>query len=493
MLAGSRGPGHDSSIEAKLRVAFELSPMVLVITTAGEGRILDVNDAFLHLHGYSREEVLGRTVSELNLWVDPQQRRQALALIAAGSPVRNLEARLRTKEGSERVCILNADLVVVDGRRCIMTALTDITDRVRAEQSLRGFLAMLGHELRNPLGTIRTATALLERSALADRDRRVIDVVNRQTAQLSRLVDDLLDMSRLTSGNIRLQRHPLDLHALAGRCIDTLRHGGRAAGHDVILDGEATYVDGDEARLEQVVNNLLDNAIKYTPAGGRVTVSTSRTGDEAIVRVRDTGKGIDPKLLPRVFDLFVQEPQALDRAQGGLGLGLAIVKGLVALHGGSVSAESAGPGQGSEVTIRLPAAGPVAAHEPTGPTDAARDRVQRRVLVVEDNADAREMLQVLLEASGHIVQAAADGPSGLAALRSFHPDVALIDVGLPGMDGYELARSARRHPETCMIRLVALTGYGQAEDRERAHVAGFDQHVTKPVNPEALAQLVSGR
>jgi PAS domain S-box-containing protein len=626
------------SIEAKLRAAFELSPTILAITTAVEGRLLAVNQAFTELHGYARDEVIGRTVSELDLWVDPQQRRDALAAITAGSPVRNLEARLRSKSGEERVCLLNADVVVIDGRSCILSALTDITDRVRAEAALReseqrfllafhanplpmsitrladgvhlevneaavrhsgftreemlgrtkpelgfwvapeqrdtllqrlnaggqvrdfevtfqtrtgaqrrllvnsqvmrfagepavlsvsvditermeleaesrarreeaealatslreadraknDFLAMLGHELRNPLGTLTNAIALLDASRRADDDQRVIAVVRRQTEQLTRLVDDLLDMSRLTSGKIRLQPEPVDLHAVARRCIEALAHGGRSAGHHVTLDGGAAYCQGDPARLGQIVGNLLDNALKYTPPGGRVVVRTDQLGEAAVLRVHDTGKGIDPGILPRVFDFFVQEPQALDRARGGLGLGLGVVKHLVELHGGSVSAHSAGIDQGSEFTIRFKAIAPPSGVAVTARSPgAAEPRPRRRVLVVEDNADARDMLRTLLELQGHVVEDVADGPSALARLQSFHPDVALIDVGLPGIDGYTVARMAREQARGREIRLVAVTGYGQAQDRQRALAAGFDRHVTKPVDPVVLERLVS--
>jgi PAS domain S-box-containing protein len=478
---------EDLTIDARLRVAFELSPTVLALTSADDGRFLEVNDAFTRVHGYARDEVIGRTVSELDLWVEPQQRRDAIAAIMAGAGIRNVEARLRTKHGEERVCIVNADLVVIEDRRCILTALTDITDRVRAEDALHGFLAMLGHELRNPLGTIRNAMALLARSARGDGDRHVIDVVSRQTAQLARLVDDLLDMSRLTSGKIRLHVEPTDLHALARRCLDALAHSGRTTTHRLGLEGEVVHARADVARVEQIVNNLLDNALKYTPAGGDIVVSTAREGNDAVLRVRDTGKGIDPGLLPRVFDHFVQEPQAIDRAQGGLGLGLAVVKGLVELHGGTVAARSEGADRGSEFTVRLPATAAPAAAEAVGEHHGGS---RRRVLVVEDNDDARDMLKVLLEMSGHEVETAADGPSGLQKLQSFRPDIALIDLGLPGIDGYGLARMAREHAATRGIRLIALTGYGQLEDRRRALAVGFDRHVAKPVDPDELEQIV---
>jgi PAS domain S-box-containing protein len=630
-------PRDDLSIEAKIRAAFELSPTTLAITTAGEGRLLDVNEAFARLHGYAREEVIGRTVIELNLWVDPEQRRRALEQIMAGSAVRGMEVRLRTRDGSERVGILNADIVMIDGRRCILSAVTDITDRVRAEEALREseqrfllafhanplpmtitrasdsvhlevneaavrhsgftreqmlgrtkqelgfwvtpgqrdamirqletrgavrdfevtfrtragsvrqllvnsqpitfggveamlnvsvditdrialeaenrvrreeaealaeslrradrakdeFLAMLGHELRNPLGTISTAVALLDAAVRGEREQQVLAVVRRQAGVLGRLVDDLLDMSRLTSGKIRLKVEPVDLQALARRCVDALLQSQRSAGHDVVVEGGEAYTAGDATRLEQIVNNLLDNALKYTRAGGRIVVCTAAAGGEVTLSVRDTGRGIEPELLPRVFDLFVQEPQSLDRPGGGLGLGLALVKRLVELHGGSVSAASPGPGRGSEFTVRLRAAAPGReASDAAGARAGNGGGACRRVLVVEDNDDSRQMLRLLLEAAGHVVETSADGPSGLAQLRTFRPDIALIDVGLPGLDGYALARAARAQSETSAIRLVALTGYGQAEDRARALAAGFDRHVTKPIDPAALEALV---
>jgi PAS domain S-box-containing protein len=629
--------GH-LSIEAKLRTAFELSPTVLAITTAGEGRFLEVNEAFVRLHGYAREEVIGRTVSELNLWVDARQRTEALASLTAGSPVRNVETRMRTRSGDERVCILNADVVVVDGRTCVLTALTDITDRVRAETALREseqrfllafhanplpmsitrlddgrhlevneaavrhsgytrdemlarnkaqlgfwvspeqrddmrhelhatgrvrdfevtfqtragarrqllvnsqimtfggvpavlsvsiditdrivleaesrarreeaealaetlrradqakdeFLAMLGHELRNPLGTISTAMALLERAGTMDDARRFIDVVRRQAGQLSRLVDDLLDVSRLTSGKIILHREPVDIHAAARKCIQALAERGQTNDVHIDLEGHAAWTSADPARLEQVVNNLLDNALKYTPARGRVVITTSCDGDGVLLSVRDTGQGIDPELLPRIFDPFVQEPQALDRARGGLGLGLAVVKRLVELHGGTVRAESMGAGRGSTFTMRVPASAPPIVSADMSSVRSPRDGgPPRKILVVEDNADAREMLKTLLEVAGHIVETSEDGPGALEKLETFGPEIALIDVGLPGIDGYAVARKAREQPATRAIRLVAVTGYGLAADRARALAAGFDRHVTKPIDPDALRQLLT--
>jgi CheY-like chemotaxis protein len=302
-------------------------------------------------------------------------------------------------------------------------------------------------------------------------------------------VKDLLDVARVTSGKVDLQRRPVELRALADRCLDALAHAGRTDRHGVSVHGEAVHVAADPARLEQVVNNLLDNALKYTPPGGRIIVTTERSGDTAVLRVRDTGQGIRSDLLGRVFDLFVQEPQSFERSRGGLGLGLALVKRLVELHGGTVAAWSAGPGQGSEFTVRLPAmAAPEASQ---GALEGARPAgAARRVLVVEDSPDARDSLRLLLEMAGHHVETSEDGPGGLAKVGRFQPQVALIDLGLPGMDGFAVAREMRRRPETCAIRLVAVTGYGQAEDRRQALAAGFDLHVTKPVDPGMLDQML---
>ena len=503
---------QDPGFGAKLRAVFGLSPTILCLTGLEDGRVRDVNDSFLHSTGFTREEVIGRPMAELGLWLNPEDRAEGLRALRAGQPIRSMEARFRMKNGEERVTVLAADVVTIDGEACILTALTDITDRTRLEaesrarrdeaealaQSLRQasrakdeFLAMLGHELRNPLGTLTNAVAVLDKMTGDETTRHLLAIVSRQTGHLARLVDDLLDVGRVTTGKIELHMQPVELRALIERCLDALVQASRTQRHTVTLQGVDLYVDADVTRLEQIVNNLLDNALKYTPASGSVTVQTAEEDGQAVLRVRDTGNGIAADLLPRVFDLFVQEPQALDRSRGGLGIGLALVKRLVDLHGGTVSVWSAGPGQGSELTVRLPVRKP-----PAGATGTARGAAapasppRRRVLVVEDSADARQSLQLLLELAGHVVETSEDGPSGLAKLDAFRPEVALIDLGLPGIDGYTLARMARDNPETRAIRLVAVTGYGQTEDRQRALAAGFDLHVTKPVDVSMLEELL---
>jgi PAS domain S-box-containing protein len=481
------------------------------ITSLRDHRHLEVNEAAVRHSGYSRAEMLAHTKPELGFWVTPEQRERVLKLLHAEGRVRDLEATFRARGGEQRHLLVNSEVITFEGEPAVLSVSLDITERKRHEaetrarreeaealaESLRAanrakdeFLAMLGHELRNPLGTLSNAVAVLERLPGDETMRHVVAIIGRQTGHLGRLVDDLLDVARVTSGKIELQRRPVELHGLARRCVDALAHAGRTERHTVSLEGVPVHVDGDAARLEQVLNNLLDNALKYTPGGGRVTVTVERDGETAVVRVRDTGQGIRTDLLAHVFDLFVQETQSLDRSRGGLGLGLALVKRLAELHGGSVTVWSAGPGQGSEFTVRLPAVARPAAGAGGAAADARPAPAPRRVLVVEDSPDARESLRMLLELAGHEVETSEDASTGLARLGVFRPDVALIDVGLPGMDGYALARELRGRPETRAIRLIAVTGYGQADDRRRALAAGFDLHVTKPVDASMLDAML---
>ena len=348
------------------------------------------------------------------------------------------------------------------------------------------FLAMLGHELRNPLGAISNAAHVLgmaqDAGPLVD---RVHGIISRQVVQLGRVVDDLLDVSRVTSGKIALDRKPLDLAELARRVAALVG----ATAHTLSVEAAEVWVDADPARLEQVVVNLLDNAVKYTPAGGEICVLVASEGGDAVLSVRDSGVGIAAELLPRVFDLFVQGDHSLDRSRGGLGIGLTLVRRLVEKHGGAVTAASEGAGKGTIFTVRLPAiARPLESRPPARPP---RPAAARRVLLVEDNADSRQMLRDLIHLLGHEVHEAGDGVTGLDLALKLEPDLALVDVGLPGMDGYEVARRLRAHPGGRRLRLVAVTGYGLPEDRERAYAAGFDLHLVKPVDPARIAELLA--
>jgi signal transduction histidine kinase len=353
------------------------------------------------------------------------------------------------------------------------------------------FLAMLGHELRNPLASVLNAVTVLQLRSPADSvAQELAAVIQRQGRHMARLLDDLLDTSRITYGKIALRPEPFDLAAVLGKAVETSRPLLDARRHtlSVELPPEPLGVRADPTRLEQVFANLLNNAAKYTDPGGRIVLQAGREGAEVVVRVRDNGVGIARDMLVRVFEPFAQADHSLDRTQGGLGIGLTLVRRLVEMHGGRVEAHSAGPCQGSEFVVRLPA-GKVGL-SPANPPGAAPPAASRRILLVEDNADVREMLAELLRLGGHTVETAPDGPSGIALARANRPDLALIDIGLPGLNGYEVARQLRAALDGQPLRLVALTGYDQPEDRRRALEAGFDAHLIKPVDLAKLERLL---
>jgi signal transduction histidine kinase len=352
------------------------------------------------------------------------------------------------------------------------------------------FLAMLGHELRNPLGAIAGAVAILDRIGKPDDSAGAARaVIERQVRQLTALVNDLLDVARVTSGKIRLSRQPVNLGALAERTLQTFTAAGHAAGHQPIVAVTSVWVDADATRLEQVVTNLVENAVKFTPVVGTITVSVRREGPSAVLEVRDTGRGISPTLLPHVFDLFAQGDAAPDRAPGGLGLGLTLVDRLVALHGGTVTADSPGHGLGATFTVRLPAIDePIRLADTAAPLPTGRPR---RILVIEDHEDTREGLRTLLTLEGHDVTGAPDGVQGIEYALTNRPEVVIIDLGLPQIDGFHVARRLRANADTYYPRLVALTGYGQPEDRRRALEAGFDAYLVKPADPDALRAAIA--
>jgi signal transduction histidine kinase/ActR/RegA family two-component response regulator len=366
--------------------------------------------------------------------------------------------------------------------------------RAEAEAASRGkdeLLAMLGHELRNPLSAIATAVHLLNAErAPAEARHRAREILTRQNTHLAHLVDDLLDVARVTSGKIVLTRRPLELAQAVRHAVAALAESGRTDRHRLTLELEPVWVDADETRLEQVVTNLIGNALKFTPAGGAIDVTLRAVDGGAVLRVRDSGVGIPRAVLPHVFDMFVQAGRGSQGGPGGLGLGLTLVRRIAELHGGGADAASDGPGRGSEFSVRLPALATPPAPAPTPPRLEV-DGAPRRILIVEDNADARELLRRALELAGHDVHEASDGPAGLAAIVRLRPDVALIDIGLPGFDGYQLARQARAEAVGA-VYLVALTGYGQPDDLRQALESGFDAHLVKPVEPEALLAAIRG-
>ena len=378
----------------------------------------------------------------------------------------------------------------------------EVAERRRAEEAIQEadrrkdeFLAMLGHELRNPLAPIRNALGFLKMPGATEEEvREASETIDRQVEHLIRLVDDLLDVSRIMHGVVELRKERVDLAEVVARAVETMQPSIDARGHQltVTMPPEPLPVVADPIRLSQVIGNLLDNASKYTRRAGRIFLSIGREGGEVVLRVKDHGVGMAPELLPHVFDVFVQGQRSLARSQGGLGLGLTLVRRLVELHGGSVGASSPGPGGGSEFTIRLPAPAE-APSEGTAeaPRAAQAPPASRRILVVDDNVDAAKSLARLLKRWGHKVETTFDGPSALEVARSYRPEVVLLDIGMPGMDGFEVARRLRGEPEFEATLVAALTGYGQDEDHRRSREAGFDRHFTKPVDPSALQRYIA--
>ncbi|HKO68854.1 MAG TPA: ATP-binding protein, partial [Burkholderiaceae bacterium] len=377
-------------------------------------------------------------------------------------------------------------------------AIRDREERQReAEHALRTadrakdeFLAMLGHELRNPLASVSNAAQLLK---VARNQPQVLEnvsaILGRQVKHMTRLVDDLLEVGRVTGGKVRLQREPLDLAVAVVHWMDAWKHDGRFAHHDVSTELQSVWVSADRARIEQVFSNLLDNAIKYTPSGGKIWISLQPEGTKAILEISDTGLGMPPELIDRVFDLFVQGERTLAREPGGLGIGLTMVQRLVELHDGTVRAKSEGVNHGATFTIELSAIEPPSKVSEVSPL--IETAMTRRILIIEDDDDARDSLAELLRLDGHDVMVASSGVDGVASASSSSPDFVLIDIGLPDIDGYEVARRLRSNFATARVRLVAVTGYGTQEDRRSALAAGFDEHLAKPVGLESLKALLS--
>jgi two-component system, chemotaxis family, CheB/CheR fusion protein len=381
-----------------------------------------------------------------------------------------------------------------------------ITEQKRAEEGAREavrrrdqFLAMLSHELRNPLGAIVTATTLLRHGEGASKPLdHALDVIGRQSQQMGRLLDDLLEVSRVTRNKIELRKERVDLAAVARETADAFRDRFRDLGLEFSLLGAASdvFVEADPARMQQVLSNLLANAAKYTPSGGKVELTVLADGDVALVRVRDTGAGIPKNMLDSIFDLFVQATRTLDRAAGGIGVGLTLARTLVSMHDGTVSAHSEGEGKGSEFVIRLPLRGPAPeraiAAEAGAPAVRVRLAKGAKVVLVEDNDDSREMLCEMLNIAGYECRTAGNGLAGLALIEEENPSVAIIDIGLPGVDGYELATRVRQNPRHAHLWLIALTGYGRTADRTASKGAGFDEHLVKPVQIDQLLRRLDG-
>jgi PAS domain S-box-containing protein len=473
--------------------------MDAIVTCDDQHHVVVFNAAAERMFGRSAADALGRSIEELvpgllefagcaggaSRAADPRPR------------PRRWEGEVARADGSTVPVEISLSPTDIDDRRELTVIARDITERRRAELALRDadrrkdeFLGMLAHELRNPLAAITNASEVLRHLLQSDhRAASLNDVVVRQTRALAHMVDDLLDLSRVTVGKIALAKEPVVLSQIVTKAVDSVWRTVDQPQHElaVTVDPDPVWVDADATRLEQVIVNLLTNAAKFTPPGGRISLLAGREGDAAIVRVRDTGIGISAELLPHVFGLFVQGDRSLERSKGGLGIGLALVRQLVALHGGTVSASSAGLGHGSEFVVRLP----MLTQEPRDDAPAAPPAPARRlrVLVIDDQPDMADVMAVLVQMLGHEARTAYDGKAGLAAAHAEHPDLILVDIGMAGMSGYEFARLIRRDPALASTRLVAVTGYGRPEDRERALEAGFDRHLTKPV-AESMLQAV---
>jgi PAS domain S-box-containing protein len=469
-----------------------------------EGRITSWNAGAQRITGFLADEVIGR---HFEIFHKPEA-------LAAGDPAEELRTALLYRRSHRSGWRLRkdgarfwADIVTTSLRdaqgelRGYAQVMRDMSERKRMEEleeqgrRVNEFLAMLAHELRNPLAPIRNALGIMAVSReTSPQIAWCREVIERQTNHLTRLVDDLLDMSRITRGKMQINGVPMDLNSAVERAVEAARPVVDQRRHriEVRLPPEASPVTGDITRLTQVFLNLINNAAKYTPEGGRIEIEVRCELEDCFVRVTDNGLGIPPDLLERVFDLFAQGERTLDRSEGGLGIGLTLAKRIVLLHGGTITAESEGPGKGSTFTVRLPRLRLEV--RPDAPKDRGAafppSARKRSILVVDDNADAAASVAMFLRMLGHDVDIESDGNAALKRIIASPPEIVLLDIGLPGLDGYEVARRVRERPEGQGIRLYAMTGYGQEEDRKRAIASGFDAHLVKPVPPAELLQLI---
>jgi PAS domain S-box-containing protein len=495
---------------AKFQAFFEQGAVLAGILDV-RGMVLEANRSAWEGCGYARDQIVGQPISGIPWWRSPAGDEIAAGVrqAAAGQTFR-AEMRYVVADGSERIADVTIQPITdATGEVLFLAAMgVDITERTRLENDLRRvaadlseadrrkneFLAMLAHELRNPLAPISNATQALR---LAGGDGEAIHaatgMLERQVGQMSRLVDDLLDMSRITRGRIELRKARVELAPVVEHAVEAARAIYRSMNREltVAIPAEPIPLDADATRLAQVIGNLLHNACKFTEPGGHVWLTVERQGARAAIRVRDNGIGLAAEHLSRIFEMFAQVDTSLERSRGGLGIGLTLVKTLVDMHGGTVEVCSQGLGHGSEFTVRLPVA--VAAAEPAVREAAAEALTPagRRILIVDDSLDGAESLAILLQFIGHETHLAHDGITALDAAERLRPDAVLLDIGLPGLNGYEVCRRIRQQSWGQAMTLVALTGWGQDEDRHRSREAGFDAHLVKPVDHDALAALLA--
>jgi PAS domain S-box-containing protein len=496
--------------EHRLQGVFEKAALGIVEVDR-EARFAAVNDRLCKMLGYSPEELIGKTLDEMTAPEDRPMTVQLASELRDGLRDRvECEKRYLRRDGTrqwahECVTALRDEagtfrgaigtIEDIDARRAAEAERDRLIDALReADRRKNEFLGMLSHELRNPLSPIRNSLYILGRAAPGgEQARRALEVIERQVQHTTRLVDDLLDVTRITRGKVRLQRERVDLGELARRTVEDHRDlfANNGVHLDVRIAGEPVVVNADATRISQVIGNLLQNAAKFTHRGGETTLAVEQADGAAVVTVRDTGAGIAPEVLRRLFEPFVQADSTLDRSTGGLGLGLALVKGLAELHGGSATAHSDGVGTGATFTVRLPLERRRTPRLTVVDAGRAPPGPARRVLVIEDNADAAQTLKEALELNDHVVDVASSGSDGLDKVRALNPDVVLCDIGLPGMDGFEVAKRIRADPGVRGVALIALSGYAQEEDLERSKEAGFDLHLAKPPDLDALERAIA--
>jgi len=488
--------------EERFRATFE-NAAVGIAHVGLDGTWLRMNECVCRITGYSREELEKLTFTQIthpdDIDADWAQLRR---LLAGEIPTYSMEKRYIRKGGSPVPIQLTVSLVrTPDGEPgYVISVIEDISVRKEAEEALREadrrkdeFLATLAHELRNPLAPISNAVQVMK---IGGSDPRSLnwtrDVIERQLAHMVRLLDDLLDVNRISRGKIQLRRERVDLRTVLENAIETSRPLLDANRHHLLVDRPAlpVMVDGDPVRLSQLFSNLLNNAARYTPSGGRIEVSVAVHPAQVEVGVRDNGIGIAPSMLPRIFDMFAQGDRTEDGTGAGLGIGLSLVKGLVEMHGGRVEASSAGPGRGSEFRVHLPIMEGAAQVEDE-PSAAPLHAGSRRVLIIDDVRDGADSLALVLGAVGHEVEVAYGGEEGLAKSRTLRPDVILLDLGMPGMDGTQVCQRLREEASGREACIVALTGWGQGHDRQRTQAAGFDHHLVKPADLDALFDILS--
>lgn len=496
--------------EARLGVLLHSNVIGLILNFRRDGTVVDCNAALLDMLGISRTDLENGAVNLLDL-TPPEFRakdEKMFLQLDRDALCQPFEKELLRKDTGERISVVVGYAAMAGSKDEYVGFVLDVTERKELEHRLRQrtedlliadrrkdhFLAMLAHELRNPIGSLRNSVYLLEARAGSESKDSTLSAMRRQLDHLIRMVDDLLDVARISQDKITLEKELVDLRDVLQAALEIVWPQIKASGHHLHMQkaSEPHYVMGDHTRLVQMIANVLHNAAKYTPMGGDIHVSLDRADGDAVVTVRDNGQGIAADLLPHIFNAFIQADQSLARTSGGLGVGLAVVRKLTELHGGKVYARSEGLDQGSEFELRLPLAAaaqlpkpqPAAGHEAT---PAARPR---RVLVVDDNADLAASTSALLELWGHRTQVAHSGKEALDVMAEFLPDLILLDIGLPGLDGSEVARIVRARPENTAIRLIAVSGYGQPVDRERAKRAGFDHYLVKPLRPSVLRSLV---